>query len=55
MVFNPKEIAEKIVYFLDNLDVSKKMGEQGRVWIENEWTWSKQIKKLEKLLEHYAK
>jgi glycosyltransferase involved in cell wall biosynthesis len=48
--FDAKEIAEKIVYFLEHPDVAKNMGEQGRKWVEKKWTWDKQIKELEKLL-----
>lgn len=50
--FDPQEIADKIVYFLNNPHASYEMGKSGRAWIEQKWTWSKQIKALEKQLKY---
>lgn len=51
--FSPKEIAQKIIYFLENPDIAAEMGKNGRKWIEEEWTWGKQIKKLNSLLQEF--
>lgn len=53
--FDPQEIAKKILLLLDNPDVSKRMGKEGRKWIEEKWTWKKQIAILEKLLTGFIK
>lgn len=53
--FDPQEIAEKILIFLDNPDTSGRMGKLGREWIEEKWTWDKQIKHLEQLLMKFVK
>lgn len=48
--FNAEEIAEKITFFLENPKIRRNMGEKGRKWVEENWTWEKQIKDLETLL-----
>lgn len=48
--FEPAEIAEKIMLFVQNPKLSKQMGRKGRTWVERNWTWRRQIKDLEKLL-----
>src|SRR3989344_1453289 len=48
--FDPQEIADKIMYLLDNPKIAHQMGQNGRTWVEKTWTWKKQIKHLEKLL-----
>lgn len=48
--FDPKEIAEKIIFFIKNPDKVNEMGHWGRKWVENNWIWDKQIKRLERLL-----
>lgn len=53
--FDPQEIAEKIMRFIDNPRLSEEMGEQGRKWVEEKWNWESQIKNLEKLLITFAK
>lgn len=50
--FNPVEIAEKIVLLLKKPELSKKIGEEGRKWVEKQWVWDKQIKDLEALFIH---
>ena len=47
---NTAEIAERIAYLFANPDVAKKMGEAGRNWVTQEWTWDQNFKKLDGLL-----
>lgn len=44
--YNPKDIANKILYLLDNPDVMKKMGERGRELIKEKYSWESESKKL---------
>lgn len=48
--FEPEKIAEKIMCFIQDPQLSKKMGKEGRKSVEQSWTWKKQINHLEKLL-----
>ncbi len=52
--FDPQEIANKIIYLLNNLDKVEEMGKNGRKWIEEQWTWDKQTKQLEKILINFV-
>jgi len=52
--FEPGEIAERIMQFIDKPSLSEFMGKEGRKWIEKEWTWEKQIKQLEILLKEFS-
>jgi phosphatidylinositol alpha-1,6-mannosyltransferase len=47
---NTNEIARRISYLLSNPDVAKKMGEAGRNWVTQEWTWDQNFKRLDGLL-----
>ena len=47
---NTAEIAGRIAYLFANPDVAKKMGEAGRNWVTQEWTWDQNFKKLDGLL-----
>jgi phosphatidylinositol alpha-1,6-mannosyltransferase len=47
---NTSEIAGRIAYLFANPDVAKKMGEAGRNWVTQEWTWDQSFKKLDGLL-----
>jgi len=53
--FDPKEIAEKIMYLMNNPSKAKEIGENGRKSIEESWTWKKQIKILNDILKNYAR
>jgi len=53
--FDPSEIAKKIVFLMENGSVREKMGKAGRQWIEDKWTWEKQIKKLDAMLKEFVK
>lgn len=48
--FDAKDISEKIIDLLTQTDKAKQMGQQGRKWVEANWTWEQQIIQLEKLL-----
>jgi len=44
------EIAQRLAFLLTNPAVAKSMGEAGRNWVTNEWTWDQSFKKLDGLL-----
>lgn len=52
--FDPREIADKIIYLLNNPEEARDMGRVGRKWIEENWTWEKNVKKLNNLLKDYV-
>ncbi|OGH24860.1 MAG: hypothetical protein A3B47_01980 [Candidatus Levybacteria bacterium RIFCSPLOWO2_01_FULL_39_24] len=52
--FSAQEIANKITKLLKNPKLRTVMGKAGRKWVEEQWTWKKQIKNLETLLIEYA-
>ncbi len=52
--FDPKEIAEKIMFYITHPNTAVHMGKEGRKWVEETWTWKKQIKKLEHYLQNLA-
>ena len=53
--FNPKEIAEKLIFIIKNPSIATSMGENARKHIENVFTWEKQIAILEKTLVELVK
>ncbi len=48
--FDPQDIAEKVIYLLNNPETLKRMGKRGREWIIKNWTWNLQMRNLEKLI-----
>lgn len=48
--FDPRDISERITHLLENPEKLYQMGRRGRKWVEEYWTWDKQIKQLEALL-----
>jgi glycosyltransferase involved in cell wall biosynthesis len=48
--FDPQEIADRIMFFIQNPDKTSIMGENARKHIEKYWTWEKPINELEALL-----
>lgn len=44
--YDPKDIAEKILYFLDNPNEAKELGKKGRELIEEKYSWEAESKKL---------
>ena len=47
-----KDIAEKILYFLDNPDIAKKYAYSGREMIKNRYNWETESKKLLNIYEN---
>jgi phosphatidylinositol alpha-1,6-mannosyltransferase len=47
---NTNEIAQRISQLILYPDVAKRMGEAGRNWVTQEWTWDQNFKKLDGLL-----
>ena len=43
---DPRDIAEKIVYLLNNRDLCKKLGKEGRRLVEEKYNWELESKKL---------
>jgi len=44
--YNPKEIAEKILYLLDNSDKAKRLGNNGRKLVEKKYSWEAEQRRL---------
>jgi len=44
--YDPKDIADKIIYLLDNPDKAKRLGHKGRKLIEEKYSWEAEQKKL---------
>lgn len=47
---NTSEIAQRISHLISNPDIAQRMGEAGRNWVSQEWTWDQSFKKLDGLL-----
>ena len=52
--FDPKEIADKIIFLLENSKETEIMGKAAREWVEKNWTWEMHIKRLNKLLSEFV-
>lgn len=52
--FNNQEIANKIIMLIQNQKLRDEMGKFGRKWVEDRWTWEKQIKNLQTLLINFS-
>lgn len=52
--FNSQEIANKIITLMQSQKLRYKMGKFGRKWVENRWTWDKQINDLNRMLTKFA-
>jgi len=53
--YDPKDIAEKIFYLLNNPNKAKRLGDNGRKLIEEKYNWGKESKKLLKAYEKLTK
>ncbi len=50
--YNPKDIADKILYLLDNPDKAKQLGDRGRQLTIEKYNWKAESKKLLGLYEN---
>lgn len=53
--FSAQEIADKIIYLINNPNKREEMGRIGRKWVEEKWSWDYQIKELNKILSEWVK
>ncbi len=53
--YNPKNIADKIIYLLDKSNEAKKLGKKGRKLIEEKYNWEEESKKLIMLYNSFIK
>lgn len=52
--YNPKDIAQKILFLLENINVMKKMGKNGRKLIIEKYNWEEESKRLLEMYEHLS-
>lgn len=52
--YNPKDIAQKILFLLENKNVMKKMGKNGRKLIIEKYNWEEETKRLLEMYEHLS-
>jgi len=52
--YNPKDIAQKILFLLESIDVMKKMGKNGRKIIIEKYNWEGESKRLLEMYEHLS-
>lgn len=50
--FDPKDIAKKLLIIIQNEKKARLMGVVARKWIEHQWTWERQIRELENVLQN---
>jgi glycosyltransferase involved in cell wall biosynthesis len=50
--YDYKDIAEKVLYLLDNPDEAKEIGKKGRKLIEEKYSWEAESKKLLKMYDN---
>lgn len=53
--YNPKDIADKILYLLDNPDKARQLGERGKQLTKEKYNWETESKKLLELYEKLLK
>jgi spore coat protein SA len=44
-----QELADQIIHLLDNPDLGKRLGRQGRQWVQENFTWEKSARALEQV------
>ena len=49
--YDPKDIAQKILFLLENINIMKKMGKDGRKLIVEKYNWEEESKKLLEIYE----
>lgn len=52
---DPQSLAQAIITLLDNPGLAKSMGQAGRKWVEEMFTWDRAAKEMEKLIIHNIK
>jgi len=52
--YNPKDIGQKILFLLENTNVMKKMGKNGRKLIIEKYNWEEEAKRLLEVYEHLS-
>jgi glycosyltransferase involved in cell wall biosynthesis len=50
---DPEAIAQKIRYLLENDELARKMGEHGRKWIFENYSWGKESEKLKEVYKNF--
>ena len=53
--FAVSEIAEKIIFLIQNEKTREEMSKNGRKWVEDNWTWKRQVKILNEIIIQIAK
>jgi len=53
--YNPKDIADKILYLLDNSDKARQLGDKGKQLTEEKYNWETESKKLVELYKKLLK
>ena len=48
------ELADKIIFLLENTDVAKSMGEDGFKLVSSEYNWNREKRKMEKLYASFS-
>jgi len=53
--YNPKDIADKILYLLDNPDKARQLGDKGKQLTKEKYNWESKSRRLTGLYEQLSK